>query len=307
MHLGAEFLRKLNNEWSDFVGIYCNRRRIGSLRSSNLSLLTLSELFDPPTETSGAPLLSFRDVDVQFGGLKALDKVTFDVMAHEVVAVIGPNGAGKSTMLNSISGLTHGRVSGDISISGRSVLGKAAVKIARTGVGRSFQNPPLIETNSVLENVMLGEHQRLEYGMASQIWRRRRVRRFEEEGRRRALTILDFIGLTDYSDQAVASLSYGTRKLIDIARAVVAGPQLLLLDEPTSGLDTQEQSTVSRILIELHEATPITMLVVEHHMNVVRGVSDHVVGLESGSVVAFGAAEEVLNSEAFRILESPTP
>lgn len=248
-------------------------------------------------------MLSFCDVDVTFGGVKALRGVTFDVRAREFTAVIGPNGAGKSTMLNAISGLIREYAKGEILIEGSSMLGKAPVQIARTGVGRSFQNPPLIDTATVLENVMLGEHLRLGYRMGDQIWRRRRVRRLESEAERRALTILEFIELSDLRHQPVGSLPYGTRKLIDIARAVVAGPKLLLLDEPTSGLDAEEQSAVGQILLELHQATLVTILIVEHHMHVVRSIASRVIGLESGSVVAIGTPEEVLNSEAFQILD----
>lgn len=268
----------------------------------------LSEIFDSAESHSEEPVLSIRDVSVHFGGVNALSGVTFDVKEHEVVSVVGPNGAGKSTLLNTVSGLVRGNASGEISLGGRQILGKPPITIAKSGVGRSFQDPPLIDKESVLENVMLGEHLRLRYRMGDQIWRRRRVNRFENEARRRATIVLEFMGLLDLKDSPVAGLSYGVRKLIDIARCTVAGPRLLLLDEPTSGLDTEEQSVVGRILQELHGTTSVTILVVEHHMHVVRSVSDRVVGLESGGVVTIGSPDEVLGSEAFRLLDSePSP
>jgi branched-chain amino acid transport system ATP-binding protein len=264
----------------------------------------LSEIFDSAETHSEEPVLSIRDVSVNFGGVSALSGVTFDLKEHEVVSVIGPNGAGKSTLLNTVSGLVRGNASGEISLAGRQILGKPPITIAKAGVGRSFQDPPLIDKETVLENVMLGEHLRLQYRMGDQIWRRRRVNRFEDEARRRATVVLEFMGLSDVKDRPVAGLSYGVRKLIDIARCTVAGPRLLLLDEPTSGLDTEEQSVVGRILQELHGTTSVTILVVEHHMHVVRSVSDRVVGLESGGVVTIGTPDEVLGSEAFRRLDS---
>jgi ABC-type branched-subunit amino acid transport system ATPase component len=249
-------------------------------------------------------MLSFRNVSVQYGGVKALSMVTFDVEAHKVVSVIGPNGAGKSTLLNTISGLNRGNAKGEIFIAGNSMLGKSPVKIARAGVGRCFQSPPMIDPESVLENVMLGEHLRLGYWMSDQFWRRTRVKRLERDAARRAMSVLEFMGLSEFKDQRVGDLSYGTRKLIDIARSTVGGPKLLLLDEPTSGLDHEEQSTISRVLNELHLTTPMTILIVEHHMDVVRNVSDRVVGLDSGSVAVMGTSEEVLGSEVFQLLDS---
>ena len=186
------------------------------------------------------------------------------------------------------------------------MLGKSPVKIARAGVGRCFQNPPMIDSESVLENVLLGDHLRLGYWMSDQFWHRNRVKRLEREAVQRVMTVLEFMGLSEYRDERVGDLSYGTRKLIDIARSTVGGPKLLLLDEPTSGLDKEEQITVSRVVSELHRTTPMTILIVEHHMEVVRNVSDRVVGLDSGSVAIVGTSDEVLGSEVFQLLDSKT-
>jgi ABC-type branched-subunit amino acid transport system ATPase component len=247
-------------------------------------------------------VLVVEDLTVRFGGIAALERVSFDVRQNEVVAVVGPNGAGKSTLLNVISGLVRGNASGTVLLNGLSIAGRPPAAIAQTGVGRSFQNPFLVESETVLENVLLGEHLWLKYRMADQLWRRSRVRQAEEEGRRRALEILDITGLGPVSDQRVGGLSYGTRKLIDIARAIVSAPKLLLLDEPTSGLDAAEQSAVGRVLAELHRTTEMSMLVVEHHMNVVRTIADRVLGLEGGTVLGLGTPKEVLSSEELRAM-----
>jgi len=260
----------------------------------------LAEIFDAPPPSPDGPLLSLRDLRAQFGGVRALAGVTFDVRAHDVVAVVGPNGAGKSTLLNAVSGLLHDNLEGQIHFQGRPVLGLSPTRVAALGFGRSFQDPPLVDGETVLENVLLGAHLRLGYRMADQLWRRGLVKRREAEARERALSILDFTGLGGLTHAKVGGLPYGTRKLIDIARALISGPRVLLLDEPTSGLDPDEQRAVGRLLAELHRATPVTVLIVEHHMDVVRTVATRVVGLQSGAVLVAGTPDEVLDSAAFR-------
>jgi len=261
---------------------------------------SLADIFETKRGDASEVILDIRDVAVRFGGVVALDGVSFAVKRHELVAVIGPNGSGKSTMLNAISGLVSSNASGEIAIRDEQMLGRAPVAVARAGVGRSFQSPSLIDSISVIQNVMLGEHLRLRYSLFDQAWRRRRVRRLEGEAERRAQIALEFMGLGHLAKRRVAGLAYGTRKLIDIARAIVAGPDLLLLDEPTSGLDGSEQSAVGSMLRELHAATDVTVLVVEHHMHIVRQIADRVVALESGRVLTIGTPEEVLASDSFR-------
>jgi branched-chain amino acid transport system ATP-binding protein len=268
--------------------------------------VSLAEIFEERPDEAAETVLEVRGVTVKFSGIVALDEVSFDARKHELVALIGPNGSGKSTMLNSISGLVRANASGEIAINGKSMLGSSPYSVARARVGRSFQNPSLIDTATVVENVMLGEHLRLRYSMADEVLRRRRVRRNERQARRRAETVLEFMDIAGLVNSPVGGLAYGTRKLIDIARAIVSGPDLLLLDEPTSGLDSDEQAAVGQMLRELHGTTSITILVVEHHMHVVREIADKVVALESGRVLTVGNPEEVLASESFREI-SATP
>jgi branched-chain amino acid transport system ATP-binding protein len=260
----------------------------------------LESIFDGPSMSDGHPALSLRQVGARFGGVAALSEISFDVQAHDVVAVVGPNGAGKSTLLNAISGLVRDNVTGQILFGGEPMHGKSPSQIAALGVGRSFQDPPLIDTETVMENVLVGAHLRLDYRMGDQIWRRRRVREREADAMRRAAAILEFANLSDVRNLKVGALAYGKRKLIDVARALISGPRVLLLDEPTSGLDPDEQKAVGRLLTELHRATPTTILMVEHHMDVVRTVANKVLGLQSGSVLVSGTPDEVLDSAAFR-------
>jgi len=267
-----------------------------------VSMHSLDKIFENVELGIDGPLLSIRDLSVSFGGVEALSNVTFDVMNHEVVSVIGPNGAGKSTLLNAVSGLVGGQVTGEIMMGNISISGKRPLAVANTGIGRSFQDPPLVEKETVLENVMLGQHMRLNYSMVDQILRRKKVNKIEQEAIDNVQTLLEFMGLSSYANSVIGGLPYGVRKLVDISRAVASGPRLLLLDEPTSGLDIEEQAIVGKILNELHSKTSVAILVVEHHMHVVRSVSDRVVGLESGRIVAIGEPDKVLATEEFKLI-----
>jgi branched-chain amino acid transport system ATP-binding protein len=262
---------------------------------------TVEELFAAePARDDELTALEVRELSVRFGGVAALSGVTFEVEPNSVLAVIGPNGAGKSTLLNAISGLVRQNASGQIVLKGRPVLGRSPVAIARAGVSRSFQDPPLISTETVIENVLVGAHLRLGYGMGDQIWRRRKVRRIELAAEERAAAVLALVGLSDVRHQRVNGLAYGTRKLVDIARAIVAAPSVLLLDEPTSGLDGPERAAVSHLISELRRRTSLAIVVVEHHMDVVRTVADKVVVLDSGTVLGVGAPTAVLGMSDVR-------
>lgn len=260
----------------------------------------LGEVFQDPFVGAGEDLLAVSKLNVRFGGVQALADVSFTIRQHDVLAVVGPNGAGKSTLLNSISGLLRDSATGEIGLAGQSMLGKSPASIAALGFGRSFQNPPLIEAETVLENVLSGAHIKLRYGLSDQLVRRRKVERMERQSVEQALAVLEFMGLGDSKMRKVSGLPYGTRKLVDIARAISSGPQLLLLDEPTSGLDAGEQEAVAHLISQLHAQTPVTILIVEHHMDVVRTVANRVLGLQSGAVLVEGTPAEVLDSVSFR-------
>jgi branched-chain amino acid transport system ATP-binding protein len=246
------------------------------------------------------PFLELSDVSVRFGGVVALSGVTFTVREGDVAAVVGPNGAGKSTLLNAISGLARNNMDGTIRLGEHRISGMSPVRIARLGVGRSFQDPRLLESETVLENLLLGAHGTVTYSMADQIFRRRLVRHLEQAATERATALLGAMGLAGTERRITGSLPYGTRKLIDIARAMMTEPKLLLLDEPTSGLDRGEQEAVAELLDALHQQSQMTIVLVEHHLNVVRRVAAQVVGLDSGTVVADGSPDAVFGSAEFR-------
>ena len=263
------------------------------------AVIRLDEVFDHPLATTQDQLLSIRGLSVRFGGLFALTKVDLDVGHHDLVAIIGPNGAGKTTTLNAICQLI--RCSGSITFVGRPIHKLPAWKVAAAGIGRSFQDPPLIDHYSVLENVLCGSHLRLRYGMLQQLLWRRAVRDHEAGMVRRAMTLLEFVGLENQAGKEAGSLSFGARKLVDIVRAMVSGPRLLLLDEPSSGLDEDERSALRGILLALRQERRVGILAVEHHMDLVRATATHVIALQAGEVLMKGTPSEVLDSARFRI------
>lgn len=251
-------------------------------------------------DTRGGAALAMDKVSVAYGGIRALADIDLTVGRHELMAVIGPNGAGKSTLLNAVSGLPGTNVRGSIAIFGSQLSRRRADRIARLGIGRSFQDPALIDEGTVLENVLGGAHPQLGYNSFDQLWRGRRVGREERAWRARAMSILELCALDGQAGSKVGALPYGSRKLVDIARAFVGQPGLVLLDEPTSGLDHDGQQRVVSLLAAIRTRQNPAMLVVEHHMHLVRAIADRVVGLQAGSVVAVGTPSEVLDSAAFR-------
>ena len=229
--------------------------------------------------------LTVSDLSIQFGGVKALDGVGFAVAPGEICALIGPNGAGKSTTFNVIGRLYRPN-SGSIRYRGRDLLPLATHELAGLGIARTFQNLRLFEGMTVLENVMAGAH------------RLGRMARFGAERRARtdALGLIERMGLADVANHLAAGLPYGTLKRIEIARALALRPQLLLLDEPAAGLAHGEVMELGDTLRKLRDDFELTMLLVEHHMAMVMTVSDHVVVLDSGRLLADGRPTEVQNN-----------
>jgi ABC-type branched-subunit amino acid transport system ATPase component len=243
--------------------------------------------------------IEVRALSVAFGGLRALTDVTASVSADHIVAVIGPNGAGKTTLLNAICGLVP-KAKGEVRHYGKDVTNAPPTTIARTGVGRSFQDPRLIDSLSVLENVLCGAHATIGYSLADQVFRRRKVSKREGQARAEAMELLDRFGLVHLADVEAGRLAYGPRKMVDIIRATIPRPSILLLDEPSSGLDRAERARIANMMQTIHGEFHIPMIVVEHHMDLVRAVTHRVLGLASGAVALEGPTERVLDSAEFR-------
>lgn len=242
--------------------------------------------------------LNTRELSVRFGGLVALDSVSISVEQGRIVSIVGPNGAGKSTLLNSVNRLY--RTTGQVFIFGRNVSVAQPYEFSKLQVGRTFQDPQLMDNETALENILGGAHSTLGYSPLDQVIGRRRVAESERKAIANAMELLDLVGLSDVAWQRCSQLSYGARKLIDILRSMLSEPKLILLDEPTSGLDTAERRKVEKLLLHLNETSGIAMLVVEHHMDIVKAISDRVIALQSGTVSLDGDVDEVLGSQEFR-------
>jgi branched-chain amino acid transport system ATP-binding protein len=237
-------------------------------------------------------LLDVRDVAVRFGGIVALDGVSFAVEPGSIVGLIGPNGAGKTTLFNCLSRL-YQCDRGDILFDGASLLAAPRHRIAGLGIGRTFQNVALFQSMSVLENVMLGGHSRSRSGFLANALRLPGVAREEDKAHANATQLLETLNLEALASSRVSELPFGTRKRVELARALAAQPRLLLLDEPASGLNHAEVGELGRLICRLRDALRLTVLLVEHHMSLVMGVSDRVVALNFGRVIAQGAPAEV--------------
>jgi branched-chain amino acid transport system ATP-binding protein len=225
----------------------------------------------------------------------ALDRVSFDVPTGTILGLIGPNGAGKTTLFNVITRLYRAD-SGDVLFDGRTLLDAAPHQVISRGLARTFQNVELFPRMTVLENVLVGDHikissNRLYFLMAG--LGLPNVRRSERAARDRAMEALDSVGLADHSGRLVGGLPFGTLKAIELARAIVSRPRLLLLDEPAGGLNHDEVADLGRLLRRIHDAFELTLLVVEHHMNLVMAISDKVVVLDFGRKIAEGSPREV--------------
>jgi branched-chain amino acid transport system ATP-binding protein len=246
---------------------------------------------------SSAPLLDITELSMRFGGIVALEAVTFSVDKGRIVGLIGPNGAGKTTLFNCLSRL-YRQDSGDIRLNGRSLRRCAPADVAALGIGRTFQAPALFASMSVLDNVKVGAHPRGRNGLLADALTLPSARREEREFQQIAGAMLAFVGLEDKAQSPAANLSLGARKRVELARALAGEPSLLLLDEPAGGLNHEEVAELATLVRAIRDQFGITVLLVEHHMGLVMNLSDQVVVLNFGRVIADGPPEEVRSSPA---------
>ncbi|MFQ5804322.1 MAG: ABC transporter ATP-binding protein [Candidatus Methylomirabilales bacterium] len=239
-----------------------------------------------------SPLLSVRDVTLRFGGIVALAGVSFDIADGQIVGLIGPNGAGKTTLFNCLSRL-YVPEQGEILFEGRSILRATPHRIAELGIGRTFQNLALFPTMTVLQNVMVGVHSRTRSDFFSNVLRLPWVGHEERQMRDTALELISFLDLDSVANQPAAGLPFGTLKRVELARALAGQPKLLLLDEPAGGLNHEEVAERGKLLRSIRDNRHVTVLLVEHHMNLVMQVSDTVVVLDFGRKIAEGSPAEV--------------
>ncbi|MBB1601489.1 ABC transporter ATP-binding protein [Variovorax sp. UMC13] len=237
-------------------------------------------------------LLHIDGVSVRFGGIVALDGVTFDVQRGQICGLIGPNGAGKSTLFNCLSRLYECNT-GRITFDGHPLSTMPRHRMAGIGIGRTFQNLALFRTMTVRENALVGCHSQHHAGFLRNAFRLPGAARIEAEARARAQALIDFLDLGSVAERTVADLPFGTQKRVELARALAAQPKLLLLDEPAAGLNHEELESLGALIRDIRDRLQVTVLLVEHHMGLVMGVSDKVVALNFGKKIAEGTPAEV--------------
>jgi len=245
------------------------------------------------TNGDGNVLLSAQNVTKVFGGLVAVEDITFEIPERSIVSIIGPNGAGKTTFFNMLTGLykpSFGRIRFD----GKNITGRRPDLIMKDGVARTFQNIRLFGTMTALENVMVGQNARMRAGLFGSILRPPWVRREEREVEAKAHEELEYAGIpSEEHDYMSVNLSYGDQRRLEIARALASGPKLLLLDEPTAGMNPQESAELTDFMHKLRDERGVTILLIEHDMQVVMGVSEHITVLDHGQKISEGTPEEV--------------
>lgn len=243
-----------------------------------------------------APLLSVEDLTLRFGGVTALNQVSFEVGDDELFAVIGPNGAGKTSIFNCLSGVYRPQ-GGRIVLAGQSLIGRRPDETARLGIGRTFQNLGLFVHLDVIDNLLLGRHHRMRSGfLAGALWYGR-ARREEIEHRRAVEEIVDLLELAPYRRQPVGALPFGVQKRIELGRALAMEPRLLLLDEPVAGMNLEETEDMARYILEIRERLRLSMILVEHDMHMVMDLADRVMALDFGVVIATGEPEAIQQDE----------
>jgi branched-chain amino acid transport system ATP-binding protein len=235
----------------------------------------------------GAALLEIADIELNFGGTRAIDGVSFDVKRGELFAIIGPNGAGKTSIFNCISGVYEPQ-RGSIRYLGEELLGTRPDKIAKRGIARTFQNIELFDNLTVVDNLMLGRHQHLDYGVLPSMLYVGRARRIELANRRIVEDIIDFLEIAAHRKFPVGMLPYGVKKRVELGRALAMEPKLLLLDEPVAGMNVEETEDMARFILDIRSELDTAMILVEHDMGLVMDLADRVMVMDFGRRIALG-------------------
>ena len=241
-------------------------------------------------------LLEVKDLCMRFGGLLAVDSVGFNVRPQEVFAIIGPNGAGKTTVFNCISGF-YQPSGGAVVLNGQSIAGHSSHEVANHGVVRTFQNVRLFKSMTALENLLVAQHSTGRVNLLSGLFNTPAYRRAEEEKVENALQWLDVMGLRQFANREAGNLAYGHQRRLEIARCMITKPRVLMLDEPAAGLNPQEKKDLQQLIDQLRTQYGVTVLLIEHDMGLVMGVSERILVMEYGKPIAMGLPEAIRNDE----------
>ncbi|CAJ93705.1 high-affinity branched-chain amino acid ABC transporter ATP-binding protein LivG [Cupriavidus necator] len=241
-----------------------------------------------------ADLLKVSGLQMRFGGLLAVDGIDFNVRSDEVFAIIGPNGAGKTTVFNCVGGF-YKPTAGEVTLDGHAIAGLPSHQVARKGLVRTFQNIRLFKSLTVVENLLVAQHRQVQAGILRGLFATPAYRRAEREALERAAVWLERMGLTSVANREAGTLSYGHQRRLEIARCMITKPRLLMLDEPAAGLNPQEKIELQQLIDQLRREFGIAVLLIEHDMSLVMGVSDRILVMEHGKPIVTAAPEEVRN------------
>ena len=236
-------------------------------------------------------LISFNNVNLNFGGVNALTEVSFDIKEKSLFAIIGPNGAGKTSIFNCISGI-YRPTSGMVKILDQDIKTMRPDAIANLGVARTFQNIELFENMTTLDNILIGAHRHINYGSIAGLLFSKKARKEEEKARKIAEDIIDFLEIEEYRYSYILSLPYGIQKRIELARALAMKPKILLLDEPAAGMNNEETEDIARFILDIHEELGVTVVLIDHDMNMVMDIASEVIVMDFGKKLFDGNPTE---------------
>ena len=236
-------------------------------------------------------LISFNNVNLNFGGVNALTEVSFDIKEKSLFAIIGPNGAGKTSIFNCISGI-YRPTSGMVKIFDQDIKTMRPDAIANLGVSRTFQNIELFENMTTLDNILIGAHRHIDYGSIAGLLFSKKARKEEEKARKIAEDIIDFLEIEEYRYSYILSLPYGIQKRIELARALAMKPKVLLLDEPAAGMNNEETEDIARFILDIHEELGVTVVLIDHDMNMVMDIATEVIVMDFGKKLFEGNPKE---------------
>ena len=242
-------------------------------------------------------VISFKDVSLNFGGVQALDDISFDIEEGSLFAIIGPNGAGKTSAFNCINGI-YRPTAGSVNIFDKDISDMKPDQIADLGISRTFQNIELFENMTALDNILIGAHRHIDYGSVAGLLFTKKAREEEDRAREIAEDIIDFLEIEEYRFSFILSLPYGIQKRIELARALAMKPKVLLLDEPAAGMNNEETEDIARFILDIHEELGVTVVLVDHDMNMVMDIATDLIAMDFGKKLFDGKPEDAAKDKA---------